>query len=303
MNASYDASQINTPSSSFQNLHTHTYPFFMKKFVRYLILAVLFFILLIGFLYLKRDTPTYFSSPKTNQSAEPTTPVTSTELISTQARCGDTIAYFEPGELYCNGASGNVYKQTIRLHSQDGKIQDLYSTVHPADKYGEEYRLTCDLGGETIRIFSFSPNCNYAYFDVDSWEWTDQYIMNVQNNNIIFKAEVNGSFGIISDIIWSPDNSRYVIVEEPNLRGGPGERALHASDISDLNKFSKIWTLENDIDNNFWAFGEIKNVRFVDNDRVEFRAIINTQEHGTPGNNDFNKTLEYTFSKNEVKQL
>ena len=234
----------------------------------------------------------------------PSSPKPASGEIVSGITCKGAKAIIETKELYCSATYGSqIHKQVINVTGPDGSVREVFATAHPADRYGEEYRTSCNTAGEEISDVSFSPDCQHLYFKVYSWEWSDEYILNINKPETVFKTD--NSFGHISEIVWSTDGSRGVIVEMPNHMGGTGTHAVHALDSTKENELKLIWKVDDstDPDSTFEIYGSIENVHFLDNDQVVFTPTLSESLQRSLSNDWVNTEYVYSFSLDGVRKL
>lgn len=252
--------------------------------------------------------PTTIVSPVDQLVSPPPTPSLTTDNSTTES-CENIKVEIIQHDPYCLTDWGEqVAKQIVRFTYSDSTVQDVFSTELPSELESRQQGLPiCSLGGESVSSLIVSPNCKHATFKVNSWEISRDFLFDVEQKTLIVQSGEASNFGYLKETAWSPDNSRFVLVEEPDIRGGWGMRALHASGGSS-NGIVTLWKPDEDQEELFWPYGQIAEVKFLDNDTVSFRVVLDTSEFNKVNENfissgDFDTTYRYSFITDQLTKV
>jgi len=230
----------------------------------------------------------------------PSSEVNTNKNSKLAARCKDIEAKIVEGKTYCKKSNNDiVHKESLIVVYPDGSQQELLSTANPLKGTNEPESSACLLGSEMIGEVTFTPNCDYVRFSTFAWESEEQYIINAKTKKIIFTT--NEDMGEIVDMIWSPDNSKYVLIEYTDLRAGKGSRALYVSQPNNLDEYKRIWYLQNDPGGTFDIYGKITDVHFIDNNTLSFKAVIDGE--WLEKDQLLNQEYHYNFVTDDVETV
>jgi hypothetical protein len=163
---------------------------------------------------------------------------------------------------------GSHYQEILKAIYPDNNEKILFSTNKDNTLYDSDCYL---MGG--ISGLEPSPDGRYLEFNVGGFEWYTVYMLNVDTGKYVFSPGDGNNIAYVSEIKWSADSNNFAIITQMDEFAGEGENGVYVSEYNNPDKIKKIWGDKN-------SPGNIKNVNFVGNDKLNIDIELEQSKHG-----------------------
>lgn len=201
---------------------------------------------------------------------------------------GDVKVEIVNGKEYCSDKNyqNKIYQKIIKVIYSDKVEKNLYFTDEPASN------KECEFAFQSVCCLRLSPDGKYLFFQKTGWEWSKEYMLNVNTGKYVFgdDTEINDIYHISGTVKWSKNNRNFVFASNYNAFIGEGEQAVYVSKYNNPDKILKIWSSDTPF------LTEIKNIDFIDENEI----IIEIEENNEENQDKTTIKYKYDFETNKL---